>query len=126
MRSEGKSKSLVSRRKRAEDRVPVRASGFKVGDRVRIIDVPENLKDPDYDLKQDTAEPKLQTVELFRFCVGRTFTICGFGRFGHAELEVGRNPSVRKRFGWSDTIWIEPEFLRRVGMTQLRSRSKRG
>ena|SRR5438093_7521525 len=86
---------------------------FKVGDRVRILDIPEDLKDPDYDLKYDTAEHKFRTGELFRFCLGRMFTIYGFGRYGHAELQVDRSPAVRNR-GFSGTIWIGLEFLKLI------------
>ena len=88
-------------------------SDLKVGDRVRILDIPEDLKDSDFDRK-DPHTPKLRTGELFRFCLGKTFTVYGFGRYGHVELQVGKNREVRGNFGWSDTIWIEPEFLKLV------------
>ena len=96
-------------------------SNFKVGDRVKVLDVPEDLKDPDCDLK-DPGYPKLRTGELFRFCLGRVFTVFGFGRYGHVELQVDRSPAVRKK-GFSGTIWIEPEFLKRVGKQPLKARS---
>src|SRR5712692_2145425 len=83
---------------------------FKVGDRVRILEIPEDFKDPDCDLR-DPGHPKLRTGELFRFCLGRVFTIYGFGRYGHAELQVGKSPVVAKKFSRGGTIWIEPEFL---------------
>lgn len=93
---------------------PVRHRGsFKIGDRVRVVDIPVDLKDPDYDMK-DSDYQEMRTAELFRFCLGREFTVYGFGRYGHVELHVGKSPPVRKRFGWSHTIWIEPEFLKRV------------
>jgi hypothetical protein len=95
---------------------------LKVGDRVRIVDIPADLKDPDCDLK-DPGDPKLRTGELFQFCMGRMFTIYGFGLYGHAELQVDRSPEVRK-MGFSGTIWIEPEFLRRVGTRHLKSISR--
>lgn len=98
-------------------------SNFKVGDRVRILDIPEDLKDPEFDAKHDTEESKFRTAELFRFCLGRAFTVYGFGRYGHVELQVNRSPAVRRK-GFSGTIWIEPEFLRRVGHQRLKARSK--
>src|SRR5258708_30403207 len=87
-----------------------RRLGLEVGDRVRITDISPDLKDRDYDLK-DAEHREMRTAELFRFCLGRVFTICDFGRYEHVELEVSRSPAVRKRFG-INTIWMEPEFLK--------------
>jgi hypothetical protein len=90
-------------------------SDFKIGDRVRVLDIPQDLKDPNYDAKHDDGEEwEMRTGELFRFCLGRAFTIYGFGRYGHVELWVGRNQDVRKQFGPGHSIEIEPEFLKRV------------
>ena len=86
--------------------------GLEIGDRVRITDISSDLKDPRYDLK-DAEHREMRTAELFRFCLGRVFTIYGFGRHGYVELEVSKSPDVRKKFGLN-TIWIEPEFLKRV------------
>ena len=80
---------------------------------MRVVDIPEDAKDPNFDLKHDTKECKFRTAELFRFCVGRVFTVNGFGRYGHVELQVDRSSEVRKK-GFSGTIWIEPEFLQVV------------
>ena len=99
-------------------------SKFKIGDRVRILDIPEETKDPKADLKSSEAR-QMRTAELFRFCLGRIFTVYGFERYGHVELRVGNSPAVRKEFGWSHTIWIEPEFLERVGYQRLKARSKK-
>jgi len=99
-------------------------SNFKIGDRVRILNIAEDLKDPDYDRKHDTEETRFRTGELFRFCLGRVFTVYGFGRYGHVELQVDRSPAVRRR-GFSGTIWIEPEFLKRVGSRYLKSNSRK-
>jgi len=100
-------------------------SNFKIGDRVRIIDIPEDTKDPKTDLKSNEAR-EMRTAELFRFCLGCEFTVYGFGRYGHVELRVGKNREVRKKFGWSDTIWIEPKFLQRVGHQRLKARPSKG
>ena len=89
-----------------------RRLGLEIGDRVRITDISSDLKDPSYDLK-DAEHREMRTAELFRFCLGRVFTIYGFGRYGHVELEVSKSPVVRKKFGLN-TIWIEPEFLKPV------------
>jgi uncharacterized protein YifN (PemK superfamily) len=53
------------------------------------------------------------------------FTVYGFGRYGHIELEAGRNREVRKKFGRSGTIWIEPEFLKQVGRQRLKARTQK-
>ena len=95
-------------------------SDFKVGDRVLVIDIPEDTKDPRADLKSAKAR-EMRTAELFRFCLGKTFTVYGFGRYGHVELRVGQNRDVRKKFGRSHAIWIEPEFLKRVGHQRLKA-----
>jgi len=86
---------------------------FKAGDLVRIIQIPEHLKDPRFDLR-DAVTRRMRTAELFRFCRGREFTVRGFGRYGHVELDVSDDSGVRKKFGKYDTIWIEQEFLERV------------
>jgi hypothetical protein len=104
-----------------KNRLMRRRLGLEVGDRVRITDISPDLKDPDYDLK-DAEHREMRTAELFRICLGRVFTICGFGRYGHVELEVSRSPAVRKRFGMS-TIWMEPEFLKRVRKARNRTLS---
>jgi hypothetical protein len=95
-----------------KNRLIRRQLGLEIGDRVRIIDIPSDLKDPSYDRK-DADHRDMRTAELFGFCLGRVFTIYGFGRHGHIELEVSKSPPVRKNFGLS-TIWIEPEFVKRV------------
>ena len=89
-----------------------RRLGLEIGDRVRITDISSDLKDPGYDLK-DAEHREMRTAELFRFCLGRVFTIYGFGRYGYVELEVSKSPVVRKKFGLN-TIWIEPEILKPV------------
>ena len=84
--------------------------GLEIGDRVRIIDIPSDLKDPNYDLK-GAERREWRTAELFRFCLGREFTVQEFGKYGTVELEAGANRAVRKKFGWSHTIWLEPGHL---------------
>jgi hypothetical protein len=89
-----------------------RRLGLEVGDRVRITDISPDLKDASYDLK-DAEHREMRTAEIFRFCLGRAFTVYGFDRYGYVELDVSRSPAVRKKFGLN-TIWMEPEFLKRV------------
>jgi hypothetical protein len=89
---------------------------FRVGDRVRIADIAKELKDPNYDRKLRG----MRTAELFRFCLGRVFTIRGFDRYGNVELHVSRSPAVRKKFGKWHWIWSQPDFLNKVTRRQRR------
>ena len=77
------------------------------------MDIPEDLKDPNYDLKDDDHR-EMRTAELFRFCLGREFTVQGFGKYGHVELRSDKNRAVRAKFGRWHSVWVEPEFLKRV------------
>jgi hypothetical protein len=86
---------------------------FRAGDRVKVVDISPGLKDPNYDVKS-AEHGDMRTAELFRFCVGRVFTVYGFDRYGHVELHVGNSSAVRKRFGKWHSIWSEPEFLKLV------------
>jgi len=89
---------------------------LEIGDRVRVVDIPSGFKDQNYDLKDD-EHWKLRTAELFRFCLDREFAIQAFDKYGHAELSVDKDRTVRRKFGLN-TIWIEPKFLARVGRTK--------
>jgi len=113
-----KRKSGSTKARAARKGGPVRwQQSFKIGDRVQIVDIPEDLKDPAYDSK-DSDRREMRTAELFRFCLGRMFPVEGFGQYGHVELEVGKNRAVSKRFGRWQTIWMEPEFLKRVASSK--------
>ena len=96
-----------------KNRLTRRRLGLEIGDRVRITDISSDLKDPNYDLK-DAEHREMRTAELFRFCLGREFTVQDFCRYGFVELDPGANRVVRRKFGRHHTIWIEPEFLKRV------------
>jgi len=61
----------------------------------------------------------MRTGELFRICVGRKFTIQGFGRYGHIELGVDEDPAVKRKFGLN-SIWIEPQFIALITKTRRR------
>jgi len=56
----------------------------------------------------------MRTAALFRYCLGREFTVQDFDRYGTVELEAGANGEVRKKFGKYHTIWLEPEQLKVV------------
>ncbi len=97
---------------------------LKIGDQVRISDISSDLKDLDYDLKHDECRD-MRTAELFRFCLGREFVIHDFDRYGNAELHVGEDPAVRKKFGRSHWIWVEPEYLERIRVSKGKASRKR-
>ena len=74
---------------------------MKIGDRVRIDRIPDNLP-PDGD------EEGLNTASLFQRCLGSVFPILAFNELGFAELEVGEAIGRKPH---DHTIWIEPECL---------------
>ncbi len=74
---------------------------------MRVIDIPEDTedtKDPKADLVSSEAR-EMRTAGLFRFCLGRTFTVYGFGRYmfsrrlyqGTAFVVRNENNSVKRR-----------------------------
>jgi hypothetical protein len=75
---------------------------LKVGDRVRLIQVPPAL-----------PQGEMNTRSLFEVCVGRTFPIVGFNG-DLMELEVGE---VLDKDPCMDSIWIEPQFVELVEVT---------
>lgn len=80
--------------------------GIKPGDRVIVVAVPSDLRD----------DPRLKTRFLFERCVGRTFVVAGVDEVDGAHrwlvrLDVGE---VNGRKPYMETIWIEPEYLRRA------------
>jgi GNAT superfamily N-acetyltransferase len=64
---------------------------FRIGDLVKVTQIPANLT--------DAAE--IGTPDVFKRALGKTFRIEDFHRYGHIELIVSQ----------CDTIWIEPEFV---------------
>ncbi len=73
---------------------------LKVGDWVRVAQVPPGLTDP----------LGLETKTVFERALGKVFRIQAFGDHGHIELVVSRRRSPTG--AWDlDTIWIEPEFV---------------
>ena len=72
---------------------------MKIGHKVRMVGVPDGLKD----------SPDFATKSTFEKCVGHEFVIEGSNEFGMAELVI---ESVSGNFG--ESIWVEPEFLEPV------------
>ena len=79
-------------------------TGYKVGDKVRLMRVPPYLY-TDNPVNQDTAE-------FIGRCVGKIFHVEDFDGYGQLELwvtEKGNQRKVRDRH--SHVIWTEPEFV---------------
>lgn len=73
---------------------------IRIGDTVRIIDVP--------DLSDMAPEPLKETQLAFEYLVGKYKKVSGFDEYGHVEL-------VFKVLKWNDgihTVWIEPFLLK--------------
>jgi hypothetical protein len=71
---------------------------MKVGDKIRVIKLPNRLCDLDH----------MKTKTLFELCLGRAFPIIGFNEYGMLELHVGEVLGER---AFRHSIWIEPEFV---------------
>ena len=78
---------------------------MKIGDRVRLVAIPD-------DLPSDDEPGALDTNSLFRRCLGRVFPVAGFNELGYAELEVGE---VNGQPPCMESIWVEPRCLVVVG-----------
>lgn len=87
---------------------------FRRGDRVRITDIPSDLKNPGYE-----DDPQMRTAALFRFCLGKKFVVRGFDRYGFVELRVDDDPAVKRKFGLN-SIWVEPKSIQLISKTRRR------
>ena len=118
-----KNKASAKRKTTGAARKGSSSRKLKIGDRVRIVDIPAGFKDPNCDLN-DVLFREMRTAELFRFCLGREFVIQEFDQYGYADLRVDEDRAVRKKFGLN-TIWIEPKFLERIKRTKGEVAGKR-
>jgi len=77
---------------------------WNVGDLVRMIGMPENLKD----------DAEFKTLTLFKLCQGEEFRISDFDRYNHVGIDFyhKRKPQFRKFK--TERLYVEPHFLRRV------------
>ena len=69
---------------------------MKIGEKVRLVGIPDGLED----------YPDFPTKSTFEKCIGREFVIAGFNEIGMAEIGI---ESVTGSVG--ETIWVEPHFL---------------
>jgi hypothetical protein len=72
---------------------------LKIGDRVRLIQLPQHLPNNN----------DLPTQSIFEHCLGQEFSVAGFNEIGWAELVI---ESLTGSVG--ETIWVEPEYLEPV------------
>lgn len=72
---------------------------MKVGDKVRVMRLPERLPPADGD--------DLNTRRIFELCLGRVFPVAGLSS-GLIELEVG---DVIGQPAYMQSIWIEPDCV---------------
>jgi hypothetical protein len=70
---------------------------MKVGEIVRVVQIPEGLQD----------EQDFPTKTVFEICLGKTFPIMGIEN-NMIELHVGE---LRGKASYLETIYIEPEFV---------------
>jgi hypothetical protein len=76
---------------------------MKIGDKIRIVTIPEGLKD----------DERMQTRSLFELCLGRTFPIVGIQpvpEIGSELLEIQVGELVGKH-PYLHSIRIEQEFV---------------
>ena len=78
-------------------------SQFRVGDLIRVVQIPADLHDA----------AGIGTPEVFHRALGKTFRVEGFDEHGHLELVVAERKASAERYA-SDTIWIEPEFVEKI------------
>lgn len=88
---------------KGEIRVPVRKDDMKIGDRVKLIRIPPDIRN----------DEELQTRALFEKCLGQTFTIAGFKTLEGLpdrliQLDVGQ---VLGKASYLETIWVEPIYV---------------
>ena len=69
---------------------------FKIGDKVKVIGYRPGVYPPG-------VKDELGTEKLFRYMVGRIYTVKGFDKYGDVKLEPRR---------FKDTVWIEPDLLK--------------
>jgi len=74
---------------------------MKEGDLVRIIRVPDGIRDSE----------ELKTFSTLKQCVGRVFPIMGFNQYGMIQIDVGE---LLGKPSYMESIWIEPECVARV------------
>jgi hypothetical protein len=78
---------------------------FKVGNRVKVIKMPPQVR------RAKDGSPEM--FAAFQKALGTAFSIRGFDQYGHAELWLHDNGREAKR-DVAHSIWVEPQYLRLV------------
>jgi hypothetical protein len=81
--------------RRCDKFATMRARKLRIGDKVKVIGIPT------LSISKE-LENELGTTKLFKYMLGRVYTIRGFDEYGHVELHPKRLSHV----------WIEREFLK--------------
>jgi hypothetical protein len=84
---------------------------LKIGDFVRLVAIPNDLKD----------DQEIGTRALFEKCLGKTFPIAGLQTveelpYQLVQLDVGH---ILGKAPCHETIWIEPECLQFEGQDNI-------
>ena len=74
---------------------------MKEGDLIRVIRVPEGVRDSD----------EFKTRSTLEHCIGRVFPIMGFNEYGMIQIDVGE---IVGKPSYMESIWIEPECMEPV------------
>ena len=70
---------------------------MKIGDKVRLVQLPANIV---------AGNASLETLTVFRKCLGKQFRVGGFNEVGWVELHVGNITKSK-----TEVIWAEPNLL---------------
>ena len=73
---------------------------YKIGDWVTIVKIPPDIGN----------ETEMNTKRVFEICIGKTYPIQGFDKYGHLELDVSKDVD-HVVGGFMNTIWIEAKFV---------------
>ena len=89
------------------------AATYKIGDKVRLLQVPQSL----LALENPVA---IETAAFISLCVGKVFTVRGFDEHGQLELWTTDKGNERKRGLGLKThwIWTEPEYVELVTLNE--------
>jgi hypothetical protein len=80
---------------------------FRVGEKVKVVGMSPVTFAPG-------GKDELGTEKLFKSMLGKVYTVRGFDRYGHVELQPKR----------LNTVWVEPEFLKLRAGKATKSKSE--
>ena len=77
---------------------PSPSKGVKEGDLVRVVRVPDTVRDSEH----------FKTRSILNSCVGLVFPVMGFNEYGLIQIDIGE---VTGKSAHMESIWIEPECV---------------